>query len=702
VTTKYPTAKWKPLTTKSNFSTDAMTDHLGLILHVCQGNGSQYSWFNDPKSQVSSTFWVGKDGTVEQYVDADEIAYAQGNGNGTYNSVETEGFDTESLTSFQVEALAGLYTWGHATYAWPYQVSDSPGTAGFGWHGMGGADWSGHFACPGDLRKAQRAAILQVASTGVAGSTSGNSVQWGQSALSWGEANATGKPYVWGGEGDAAHQGGYDCSGLMVACYKNGAKIDLGARTVSDLWTSGNLLTVYTTSTPGAPPIAVNNTDSFQAGDLVIYINPHDIAAGSSAGHVRMFKDQTTMFSAEQQGTLVGDMPIDYNGGPSGYFMGLRRVDASLVPKGEGGGADSGSSGNDTSKDKHLKTWNTLSKSGVTSMLADLSDPRDNLPFSTYFLGQQSPGFMRAQQANISDSAAKALGFAGQSGSIAVPFPGVQKTPDNWAGVVMPGTTLIRGGMRELYQTVGNTNDPSSFQERHGGGFKCYFMMNPTSLSCTLAVDTNTQAAPTTVSQAVLQTSTYPLQNQSYSFTIIFNRMYEVWQGNVHNPHPEKGGPEGPSDLGVRWDIRALERLMGMYDALQAAQPGTPGSPSNAEWGQGNMGAGSSPPMSLPVQVVFGKANSIQFQGLIASIDYTYTMFSKDMIPVEASVDIGVMRLYLPQNAQADLANQTAHQYMGVGGSIFSRTPPVNPNALFNSVTGQIVQPQQPQHTILV
>jgi hypothetical protein len=57
---------------------------------------------------------------------------------------------------------------------------------------------------------------------------------------------------------------------------------------------------------------------------------------------------------------------------------------------------------------------------------------------------------------------------------------------------------------------------------------------------------------------------------------------------------------------------------------------------------------------SVPIQIVFGGANSIQFQGRIQSLQYTYTRFDTNMIPVEASVDIGVMRVYNPP-ATADL-----------------------------------------------
>jgi peptidoglycan hydrolase-like protein with peptidoglycan-binding domain len=154
-----PFAVWKPVGNHGG----PMSSHLGLVLHVQQGNNSLAGWFNNPAADASSTWWVAKSGTLEQYVDADVCAWAQGDGNSTYNSVETEGYDTEPLTSAQEAMLARLYTWGNQTYGWPNALSESPGVKGFGWHGMGGGDWGGHTGCPGDLRYPRRDPILSVA-----------------------------------------------------------------------------------------------------------------------------------------------------------------------------------------------------------------------------------------------------------------------------------------------------------------------------------------------------------------------------------------------------------------------------------------------------------------------------------------------------------------------------------------------------------
>lgn len=154
-----PFAIWRPVPSHSG----TMQAHQGLVLHVQVGNGSCYGEFDVPANQASSTWWVSKTGVLEQYVDSDLAAWTEAAGNFTWDSVETEGEPTESLTTAQVNVLARLYAWGVGAYGWPLAVTDDVNGRGFGWHGMGGAPWGNHPGCPGDLRKAQRQLIVNLA-----------------------------------------------------------------------------------------------------------------------------------------------------------------------------------------------------------------------------------------------------------------------------------------------------------------------------------------------------------------------------------------------------------------------------------------------------------------------------------------------------------------------------------------------------------
>jgi hypothetical protein len=174
-------------------------------------------------------------------------------------------------------------------------------------------------------------------------------------------------------------------------------------------------------------------------------------------------------------------------------------------------------------------------------------------------------------------------------------------------------------------------------------------------------------------------------QQQSITFDVVFNRMYEVWQGGVKGPN----GSPGPSDIGVRWDIRSIERLMGMYDATvnpSGASGAGKAAPYNGTTGLGAYGAGSRPPQSLNVQVVFGGQYSYQFQGMIASLDYEYSLFDANMIPIEATATIGIMTRWLPMLSSADIVNPLVTQ-MGQTGMTFPATQYAH---TFNAQTGLV------------
>lgn len=138
----------------------------GLVLHVNEGNGDPYGWWTLPTTPIASShFQLMKSGQLIQYVPLDTVAWCQVAGSTTWHSIETEGFTYEALTDAAVAKLAALYAWGHVNCGWPMQLADSPDGYGFGTHAMGGMAWGGH-PCPGDIRTAERAHILELAKQG--------------------------------------------------------------------------------------------------------------------------------------------------------------------------------------------------------------------------------------------------------------------------------------------------------------------------------------------------------------------------------------------------------------------------------------------------------------------------------------------------------------------------------------------------------
>ena len=143
-----------------------MQSHNGVVLHIMAGTLSGTdSWFHNPKSQASAHFGVGKTGTIYQWVDTDDKAWAEVNGNPNWISIENEGKGGDSLTQAQIDACAKLFEWADDQYHFGLQVTSDVNGKGLGHHSMGGAAWGGHFDCPGDKIIAQKPAIIAKAKT---------------------------------------------------------------------------------------------------------------------------------------------------------------------------------------------------------------------------------------------------------------------------------------------------------------------------------------------------------------------------------------------------------------------------------------------------------------------------------------------------------------------------------------------------------
>lgn len=141
---------------------DAMYEVRGVVLHIEQGSDAgSTAWMKNPASNVSSHF-LSRKAQVRgsQMVDTADRAWTQADGNGHWLSIENEGFSGEQLTAQQVEFCAQVLAKAHLVYGVPLQATDDPNGYGLGWHGMGGADWGGHYDCPGEPIKAQRGAIV--------------------------------------------------------------------------------------------------------------------------------------------------------------------------------------------------------------------------------------------------------------------------------------------------------------------------------------------------------------------------------------------------------------------------------------------------------------------------------------------------------------------------------------------------------------
>lgn len=175
MSTWYPLAVRKPIV--RNFGGKRPTTR-GLILHVDAGGAnSLQGWFNNPSAGASSHFYVKYDGTVEQYLDADLVAWTQRAGNASCVGIETQGKGDGDWTPAQLASMVALLRWLTVRYGVPAvsMGSSLPQARGIGYHRMGIDPWrvSGGQVwgprgkvCPGNLRVAQFPGVVAAVAHG--------------------------------------------------------------------------------------------------------------------------------------------------------------------------------------------------------------------------------------------------------------------------------------------------------------------------------------------------------------------------------------------------------------------------------------------------------------------------------------------------------------------------------------------------------
>jgi hypothetical protein len=149
-----------------------IADHMYVVIHTADGSyEGTISWQKNEDSGNSSHFVVDYDGKIAQVNDTANRSGAQIDGNPYSIAVENAGNENKPLTPQQVEANARILAKAHQVHGVPLQLTDRVGTRGLGHHSMGaesGVRW-GHAACPGEIIKAQKPAILARAKEIVAG-----------------------------------------------------------------------------------------------------------------------------------------------------------------------------------------------------------------------------------------------------------------------------------------------------------------------------------------------------------------------------------------------------------------------------------------------------------------------------------------------------------------------------------------------------
>lgn len=146
--------------------------------------------------------------------------------------------------------------------------------------------------------------------------------------------------------------------------------------------------------------------------------------------------------------------------------------------------------------------------------------------------------------------------------------------------------------------------------------YSLYFIFNPNTV--TAQIGTTPGANPPNY---YAEDTTVPglINTQTVSWSLIFDRTYDLLYGDKHNG-------DGGNSRGVLEDVAALYNIMGTYES------------------------GGGTPMSTMVEVAFAQEKSGQlwgFTGFITSATITYGIFRYDMIPSHAEVAITMQTVYI-------------------------------------------------------
>jgi PKD repeat protein len=148
---------------------------MGVVMHTMVGDlpGTDSAFMN-PSYLASAHFGIAQDGTIIQWVSIrGGVAWHCMNGNANWYGIEHADHENPSnaLTDAQLSASAQLVELlsRDSVGRFPFDITNSPNTEGYGVHNMGGGSWGGH-TCPQNAdgsgpRAGQRADILARAKT---------------------------------------------------------------------------------------------------------------------------------------------------------------------------------------------------------------------------------------------------------------------------------------------------------------------------------------------------------------------------------------------------------------------------------------------------------------------------------------------------------------------------------------------------------
>jgi hypothetical protein len=207
------------------------------------------------------------------------------------------------------------------------------------------------------------------------------------------------------------------------------------------------------------------------------------------------------------------------------------------------------------------------------------------------------------------------------------------------------------------------------------------FLFNPTTITASYNMDASDVSAALLYRQPGDTTSAIFAMNQMISFSLLFDRTFELWGSYDGNSSPKNNSSSSPavsnpSITGVNADVMALMQLTGMMlTAQQNAQSSASGGGANPGGAPANVApiSGTQGVMTLiPTWLFLGAlTGGLNYYGYVSDWTVTYTHFTQYMVPMRCAVNID-FALLVPPSGTSGQANSPGEAQAYLSNVIWS------------------------------
>ena len=180
------------------------------------------------------------------------------------------------------------------------------------------------------------------------------------------------------------------------------------------------------------------------------------------------------------------------------------------------------------------------------------------------------------------------------------------------------------------------------------------FQFNPSTLSVSYASQTSNQAVTDFIySTQVASATPLAAMQQSLSFSLLYDRTYELWGSYNVDGTSKAGGSAAsstnvndPAQVGVGADILAMQQFTGMLDTTDGGIGNATATPGGAT---GTVLKPQFPLFFIPAWVYFGQSvASLYYYGFVSDWSVQVTQWTQYMVPMRCVMNVDFTLLPTP------------------------------------------------------